>query len=84
MSAQLSIGECMLGKNLSQSKWYSKASSQKMSPITFDTVLYLPNGDRFPRSLEYSSRCVEIVEYIMHVKKCKLDEVLDKLKIIGK
>jgi hypothetical protein len=58
-------------------KYFKSARRKAMGKD--ETPLYKPNGDLFPRSLEYTVKCVEIVETWLYVKDCRMDELLERL-----
>ena len=44
-----------------------------------DTYLFLGNGDKFPRSMEYTNKCIMIVEWWLHKHECDIDDLMDRL-----
>jgi hypothetical protein len=44
-----------------------------------DTYLFLGNGDKFPKSLEYANKCIMIVEWWLHIHGCTIDDFMDRL-----
>jgi len=44
-----------------------------------DTYLFFSNGDKFPRSLEYTNKCIMIVEWWLKRHECDIDDLMDRL-----
>ena len=61
------------------SKWDGQSIGYLPDDRVVGTPMYIRENVEAPITLEYATSCVEIVEYIMHVKKCGIDEVLVKI-----